>query len=897
MAADTDVGPRITKLRSRWGRAMGRRCATGRCVVTAACLLGAALVGPGCNEDAIANPAVAGFQQPCTVELACRAPLECIGGRCAPTGSAQSGEHCVISADCVEDSVCVRGLCVEAGAGALGAPCASSVECVSGLRCGGGDAAPYRCVEGGMAYLGERCENSDECLPGLVCDPISKRCATRYSGSWGASCRRDVDCHRNDDPWLCLAEGLCGGLGPDGGVQESWSGVRCEERAASDTGFRLYFERAADDFYRLPFPNDARRGEQGIDLAGHPAPPRSTGSTLVRSLIEASERDTLGYARGFGPQQTVYMRFASPPLFCGQGCGEDRPPRIEPGCMGADEELPSVYVVDLSRDETGSFVGFDTGVPFSWQASRSDRPYICGPWIGVRPNPNEPSSSIGWKPGRTYAVFVHSRVRGCDGEVRVVSSQDVNFESALDPALPAAQRDQIWQAYLPLREWLSSSPTYPDGGTVRPEDLLGAAVFTVRDPSEAMHRVAAWSEPSNEGADSPLRIAELRECGAPECRSELFSAYLARFELPSFQVGRSPFSDGEGQIDVNADGEVLSTGREVVAISVSVPAADAPAEGWPVVVYGHGTGGDALSQFRDGISSELAGIDTDDGFARFAVVSIEQVGHGARRGSAELDPELLALSLNNPGARRGLRLQAAADQLAVARAIPLLSAELEAVAGSSDVSLDAERIAWFGHSQGGEAQVLAVATLTGEASMVLSGVGGALMERWSEKSQPYSSSRVLRSALVDATMDDVRFHPVVSLLQGYLEEVDPLAFAGSLTRGSRAIGGEKHVLLVVGEGDRVTPNASSLALARGLGGPYLDLDGTGLPPGQGAVVGASELPLSETVGDRAVVTSIHAEAPDRDPHLVVFDNQRLASERAARFLAGWVLRGQPKVCR
>lgn len=876
---------------------MGRRWAIRKCLATAALLVWGAPVGIGCNEDAIANPAVASFQQPCTAELACRAPLECVEGRCSPTGSAEAGEQCVISADCVDDHACVRGRCIEAGDGAKGALCASSVECLSGLRCGGRDTAPSRCVEGGTADVGELCKNSDACLPGLVCDSISARCDTQYSGSWGASCGVDIDCQQEGDPWLCLAEGFCGGLGPDGGAQESWSGVRCEASNPSDTGFRLYFERAAGDFYRLPFPNDARRTEQGIDLAGHPAPPPSTGAGLVGSLIDASESDPLGYARGFGPQQTVYMRFASPPLFCGQGCGEDRPPRIEPGCMGAEEELPSVYVVDLSRDQAGEFVGFDTGVPFSWQASRGDRPYICGPWIGIRPDPSESNSSLGWKPGRTYAVFVHSRVRGCDGEVRVVSSQDVNFASALDSGLPAAQRDQVWQAYLPLRQWLSSSPSYPDGGRVRPEDLLGAAVFTVRDPSEAMHRVAAQGELSNESANTPFRVSDLIECTALECRSELFRAYLGRLELPAFQVGNAPFSDGEGQIDVTADGVVLSTGSEVVTISVSIPKTDMPAKGWPVAVYGHGTGGDALSQFRDGISSELAGIETDDGVARFAVVSIEQVGHGERRGSADLDPELLAWSLNNPGARRGLRLQAAADQLAVARSLPRLSAELERAFGSRDMRLNPERIAWFGHSQGGEAQVLAVATLTGDAPLVLSGVGGALMERWSEKSRPYRSSEVLRSALVDATMDDVRYHPVVSLLQGYLEEVDPLVFAQRLTRGSRAGGGEKHVLHLIGEGDRVTPNTSSLALARGLGGPYLDLDNTGLPAGQGAVVSASELPLSDTIDDRAIVTSIHGEAPERDPHLIVFDNQRLASERAARFLAGWILRGQPKVCR
>ncbi|MEO1175210.1 MAG: hypothetical protein AAFX94_24610, partial [Myxococcota bacterium] len=306
---------------------------------------------------------------------------------------------------------------------------------------------------------------------------------------------------------------------------------------------------------------------------------------------------------------------------------------------------------------------------------------------GVRPefNSDAPTLSDTWKPGHTYAVFVHSRVRGCDGETRVTSVRDPNLDALLSSTAPSdSPAAEDWAAYAPLREWLETAPTYPAGGTVLSSDLLGASVFTVRDPSETGRRVAAQT--LSIGATTVENVVSCAGDSAPDDCSDdpEFTEYRGQLSLPNFQAGTAPYLETGGGIVLEQGGPVAD-GEIAVAFALTVPTATAPDDGWPVVIYAHGTGGSERSHIVDGTAELLSSV--------AAVIGIEQVGHGSRRGTVSVDPEFLVFNVLNPVATRGNQLQALADQVA-------LSVALDDIATVVSVPLNSSQVAWLGHSQG-----------------------------------------------------------------------------------------------------------------------------------------------------------------------------------------------------
>src|SRR5205085_6096777 len=114
---------------------------------------------------------------------------------------------------------------------------------------------------------------------------------------------------------------------------------------------------------------------------------------------------------------------------------------------------------------------------------------------------------------------------------------------------------------------------------------------------------------------------------------------------------------------------------EDVCMAVTVPKGTMPANGWPVVVYAHGTGGSFRSHINEGIAKSLAQ-------AGIAVIGIDQVQHGPRRNGSMKSPNDLFFNFTNPGAARGNPLQGAADQLSLVK----LARDLDLAAGSSPTS-------------------------------------------------------------------------------------------------------------------------------------------------------------------------------------------------------------------
>ena len=643
-------------------------------------------------------------------------------------------------------------------------------------------------------------------------------------------------------------------MGGAGGPSGTWSGVSCAA-PAQDEPVRPYFEipgaAAAEpgDFFRLPFPNDLLRSERGLDLTGFPTPGVGVlGFDVVQLYVDAvAIHDT-----AFGSDPTTYFRFS----------GALDPRTLDP--------RTSLHYVDVTPDPTGvgartpTSSARGTALGFRHHYSHERTRYVCEDWLGVRLEQSSPLLS-----GHTYAVWITTDVAAEDGtalEPSPLFQSVLAEEEPAEPALAAA-----WDAYAPLRDYLTEQD-------IDPATLASAAVFTVADLTRSMEELAAAVEAEpvprvtgdwvlcDEGVTSPCPDhSRGRDCPSANA---LYDEYHAVVALPSYQRGTQPFvnaGDGGG-IDVSEPAEFVD-----VCLALTVPKSVPPEAGFPLVVFAHGTGG----SFREHATPEIAGA-LASAEAPSAVLGIDQLAHGTRRAGSATPPENLFFNFQNPEAARGNPLQGAADQLALARFAAALDGS-----GEEPVRIDPERIVFFGHSQGATVGSLALPFAEGYRGAVLSGNGGSLQRALLTKTNPVALRDILPVLLNDPPFasDDYReYHPVLALLQQWIDPADPLNFARHAAMDPLPGHSPRHAFQTYGLRDTFSPPSTldAYALAGGFAQVGPELAPLGLeihaPPLAGNVDGI-------TLGFRQ-----YAPETGQDGHFVVFEVPE-ANADVVRFLS------------
>ncbi len=766
----------------------------------------------------------AGVGQPCDASHTCRGGLACTNGSCAPGHSAGDGSPCVISAECKDGDYCGPArTCTAAGAGTDGGACKSDADCASGLRC---DLVGFsaECKAEGTGDVGGMCTTSADCFGGLTC--AGKMCAPLPPSP--------------------------GGIVPPG--IPTWAGADCtDDPAPTKAYFRVPRGTGDGDFFRLPFPNDVRLKAGHPDLSGHPSPgPELLGYDVVDRYLRDVEQNT----DGFSAYPTVTLRF------------------------NAAVNFDSLKIANAVRfvDITPAGAGNDLG--YSWVVTTGRNHYVCANALSVRPPLGSPL-----KPGGTYAVLISSAVT--DGaSVPVARDDDLTALLAAsppgDPALSAA-----YASYAPLRTWATTKG-------VATASIINAAVFTVGHPTRTPALIPAavtaapaptatsWVKCGVGPSPCPQATGD-RACGTAD---PAFDELHALVTLPIFQKGTAPYltpADG-GDFELLADGTPKLQRTEQVCMSLTVPKGAAmPAAGWPLVIHGHGTGGSFRSHVIDGISTRLASVDDGaGGFVRMAVLGIDQVAHGTRRGASTASPNDLFFNFANPSAARGNPLQGAADQLSLIR----FATGLDVVAGSSPTGAEIKfsGISFWGHSQGATEAGIALPYATGVNGAVLSGEGAGLIDALLGKKSPVDIADALPFVLEDPAVG--AYHPVLSILQNALDVADPLNHARTLAAAPLVVGNAKHVFQPYGLGDTYAPPASeaAFAIAAGLG--------LAAPPPStvsdpiGGLVGVP-VPASGNLSDNSKpITAFVREyaASGYDGHFVAYKNP-VANTDVAHFLA------------
>ncbi len=759
-----------------------------------------------------------------------------------------------------------------------GATCAGDEDCMEGLRCAGNGTCLYS-KEPGTASEGEDCVATEYCRWGLVCNHggVCAQPGTEGTAGRGEACASDTDC----EAMMACTDGACYGF-----PVPLWPGVDCADPESDPGPFRVLFEVPGDEppaeFYRLPFPNDIRVHDGRLDLSGHPSPGPLVPELgdVVGNTISVLE----GEVEGFSNNATVFMRFS----------GRVDYASIE---LGYQEYGASVYVVDI----TAGTQEYGAEQAIGYQADTEPGKYICDNWIAIFNGAGAP-----YQAGHTFAAVVTTAVTRRDTGEHL--AQDADFAAILLDSPPGETRlEPAWEAYAPFRAWL-------DDAGIDSATIAGAAVFTVQDPMQDAATLRASVRELGTPALNGLHLCEEGDPGPyagdddPDrgCSevSEAFDEIQGTISLPLFQEGSPPFKEAGdgGGLHRTEEGTIAPVGTEPVVFALTIPKAERPEDGWPIILYAHGTDGNYRSFITGGMAEWLSDVVTAGGnHVRFAMIGIDQVLNGPRAHPENWDdawlafdpsayePDVLFYNVLNPRAARTNLLQAAADHFALVQVVESLVWTAEQSPTGEAVFFDPDNVYFVGHGQGAAAGVAFLAWEPLVHAAVLAGAGGLDLELLVNKTKPADLPAMVRAATADPDID--RYHPALNLVQSAWERSEVVDYARSVLRQPDENVGPHHLLMVYGLGDSYMPDPSQYALLKGL---RIQQVTNGHAPLEDVSTVAGDVSGNIWAAGEAItgVAPLYDGTEGSDAHFAIYDNED-ARYQVSQFLATAVTNGIP----
>jgi pimeloyl-ACP methyl ester carboxylesterase len=490
------------------------------------------------------------------------------------------------------------------------------------------------------------------------------------------------------------------------------------------------------------------------------------------------------------------------------------------GTVNGNTGVATVRLINITKSSPE--YNMDGGLEWKVTEGKLSR-YVCPHFLALSRPLGSPLL-----PGQTYAAIVTTEVKPADGGSFQRSDDLVALLESDEPGDNVLA--DAWAKYEPLRDWLDDTNTPADS-------ILNAAVFTTADPEAAIrglrqavidNGVASISELTNcsdPGETSPCQTQEMNEDGSTEERgacvnaSDDYTEIHGRINLPIFQDGTLPYlepgDDGqEGAIKLDSQGRPIVQDDADVCMSITVPNDPPPPEGYPVLIFSHGTGGSFTNPIRGGLAQELATASTPA-----VVIAIDLPEHGERRGESTNKPDELFYNFLNPRAARDNVLQGSADLLGVVQWVAE-DAGISSIESPTDeaIPFNPDRIAMMGHSQGATHTALMVSYEPRVSAVVLSGVGGHLTSSLLAKTSPVDIASIVPLGLMDPNNDfklaGERFNPALALIQSVFDSVDPINFARHLRRAPTDLAPtSQHAFVTYGVDDTYSPETTQLAYA------------------------------------------------------------------------------------
>jgi len=706
------------------------------------------------------------------------------------------GEECGRTSDCRRGLVCesdgTNDVCTFSSSSGKDDSCLYTEECVTGLYCD----HTRTCQDQGTVAVGGACTTTDDCTRGNICvlSGFSANCVATGEEDIGGACAVTSD---------CFAGLTCGGGGDSGTVCTApiaqpagtpalppiplWSGEDCGPETTAATAYFDVPRGGAElaDFYRLPFPNDIRMKDGHLDMSGHPAPPTVLNVPIIQRYLDAVEGET-----GFSTNPVVFFRFSQE--------------------FDWDNARGALVLVDIT--ESSPTYGQTVGLHWLTTGGRVSK-YLCSNWLAFAPG-----VGTTLRPGTTYAALLKTSIK-TKGGASFARSNDLN--ALLSSNAPGnADLAAAHTLYAPLRSWLADS----SNGELTADEVLNATVFTTHEPetllpklreavrADAMPTLSDVTVCESASTVSPCADdTEQRSCSAPNAR---FTEIHGRIALPIFQHGTAPYEDPEdgGGFEVDSSGTPTIARHESVCFALTVPKTAIPAEGFPLMLFAHGTGGSFTNAVRNGLAADVA-----DDTAAAATLAIDLPQHGARRNGSTQGSDRLFYNFLNPAAARDNVLQGSADLFTLVRWAATFTQDASATGG--EVHFNADRIAVFAHSQGATHASLMFPYEPQLTTVLLSGNGGHLTTSLLTKENPINIKAAVPFAMLDSTSEGKlaggEFHPMLALFQTYFDRVDPVNFGRVVHTAPSSLAPEgRHLFMTYGLGDTYSTEPTMEAYAR-----------------------------------------------------------------------------------
>jgi predicted esterase len=603
-------------------------------------------------------------------------------------------------------------------------------------------------------------------------------------------------------------------------------------------GPEVFYEPNGDGMFDSPWPSDTRLDPDGTpDLSAFPNP---SDSDLIQDYLQVADVHV-----GFGNNTPVYFRLRGP-------VDTD----LLPSPAASVETGSSLVFLDV--DPHSPFFG--ERFPVVWDFQEGETKHQPANLLAVLPLWGFPL-----RPVTTYAALLTT-----DLAARNETFAEVWDDEHEDHAL-----------YVDLEEAL-----FLQG--LSKEDVAVATVFTTGDPVEEMARVVRFLENNVEPAILDQQVRKIDE-------TLHFKLYEGHYPGPVFQHGSRPYATEGGGLLFREDGMPLIHSWDEMRLALSTPKdlSAAPASGWPVVIYQHGTGGDYRS-FAGGASA----MEPAAQFAHADMVGIgiDQPLHGTRGGQGG-EVDFLFFNIFNPDAGRTNFRQAGLDAVYLAQSLRL-GATFETSHGT-EIPIDPDRIFFMGHSQGAISGAVALPWLSAHVdAAVISSAGGGLAITIVERKDPIDFAGLIAEVLdFDGDEDVNEFHPVVALIQWLVEVTDPMNYAPYWYSEQGGWADHKPLSVVCFSGleDIMTPYRTAEAMAAAARMPLLapgvtspdSLTLRGLPPQEGPL--ATNVPAFD-----GQVTAALTQW-DGASHWVIFEDRNAA--RIYREFLRTAAEGEPTINR
>ncbi|MGZ5966553.1 MAG: alpha/beta hydrolase [Polyangiales bacterium] len=588
------------------------------------------------------------------------------------------------------------------------------------------------------------------------------------------------------------------------------------EDVAPSTHVTFALDGGVPRFGAVPFPSDLQRASGQVA--------RLEGFSTMVGAHEDALRDGLAALDGFGR--------TTPSVFFLDG-------DVDPSSLAE----PSAMLVDVDRASPERGRTF----PVVTRAIPSLRV------VSVLPRPGTVLA-----PGRRYAAILTSRVRSANGTPLAAA----DAFAALARATCDARKTDAEKLYGDALDALVESHAIAGPG-----DVAGLAVFTtsraVMELPALRDRVRALAPPKtvfDEAAAAPYAIKIFSRTSTPNLDDWLGTApdkdetgkdwpgldnpggvpHDSIGAIATFAYESPSFLDAKTHhFERGPDGSFrLADEHALVPVTMVVPSTAPPAEGFPVVVAAHGLGGTRNNMLA--IANELAR-------AGFVVVGIDDVQHGARRGTKDLQSNYAGSYRGPDGlpdhdqlggldffagfvdllAIRDNFRQTVLDHVSLVRLVQSASidlAPLETALGGK-APLDGSKVFWTGGSFGGIMGATTVAIEPELRAASLQVPGGGFLHFVVPKSAQMSglvSSLVMTAYGLDGEAPIDAFHPLIGVAATIVEAGDPLSyaphvFASPFTFDGKPRSRPANVLLTYALDDEVLPNGATYALVRAMG--------------------------------------------------------------------------------